>query len=73
MTHEPYLGIIGGTGLEDLGLPEGTPDVAFLNRHDGNTPPHLINHVGNMRAFKNAAVTHVIGVTACGSLARYHR
>jgi 5'-methylthioadenosine phosphorylase len=46
--------------------------VAFLPRHgkDHRYPPHAINYRANLYAMKTLGVTHIIGPTACGSLAR---
>ncbi len=46
--------------------------VAFLPRHgkDHRYPPHVINYRANLYAMKMLGVRHIIGPTACGSLAR---
>jgi 5'-methylthioadenosine phosphorylase len=46
--------------------------VAFLPRHgkDHRYPPHVINYRANLYAMKMLGVTHIVGPTACGSLAR---
>ena len=52
-----------------LGEVEGRR-VAFLPRHgqDHQHPPHTINYLANIFAFKKLGVTRILGPAAAGSL-----
>jgi 5'-methylthioadenosine phosphorylase len=45
-------------------------DMVFLPRHgtEDDTPPHRIDHRGNLSAFKELGVPRIIGVNSVGSL-----
>lgn len=45
-------------------------DVVFLPRHgrDGMTPPHMIDHMANMRALHDLGVEKLVGIGSTGSL-----
>jgi len=60
----PYGQVICTTGVL------GSKEIVFLSRHGKikQVPPHCINHHGNIYALKKAGVTHVIAVSAVGSL-----
>lgn len=87
------LGIIGGSGLENLELlqdkkeyelktPYGKPssrlvggklngiDIIFLSRHGKKHTinPTNVNYRANIWALKEKGCTHILSVTACGSL-----
>ncbi len=53
----------------------GNTDVVFLPRHGkGHTiPPSQVNYRANIIALKEAACTHIIATTACGSLRENHQ
>ena len=42
--------------------------VIFLNRHQGDKPPHKINHKNNILSLKKKGVETIIGVCSVGSL-----
>jgi purine nucleoside phosphorylase len=44
--------------------------LAFIPRHgpENTIPPHRINHQANMLAFKEAAISEIIGINCTGSL-----
>ena len=46
--------------------------VAFIPRHgpENTIPPHRINHQANMLAFKEMAISEIIGINCTGSLRR---
>ncbi len=43
-------------------------NIYFLQRHQDNLPPHLINHKANIAALKKKGIKNIIGVGSCGSL-----
>jgi len=49
-----------------------SPTVAFIPRHgpENTIPPHRIIHQANMLAFKEVAVSEIIGINCTGSLRR---
>ena len=49
-----------------------SPTGAFIPRHgpENTIPPHRINHQANMLAFKEVAVSEIIGINCTGSLRR---
>ncbi|MDO5844942.1 MAG: MTAP family purine nucleoside phosphorylase [Methanocorpusculum sp.] len=77
------LGIIGGTALLQAKLPPlkkktiATPfgsaevmlgDIVFLSRHQGNIPPHKINHRANLSALKICGVDKLIVIGSTGGM-----
>jgi len=48
----------------------GGEEVAFVNRHGprGFLPPHLVNHRGNLFAFRSLGVERVLAAASVGSL-----
>ena len=48
----------------------GDKKIAFLPRHGTghSVPPHRINYRANIYALKEMGCTHILAVTACGSL-----
>jgi 5'-methylthioadenosine phosphorylase len=79
------LGIIGGTAIRFSGLPPleekiiSTPfgkagvfcgDIMIIQRHQGNTPPHRINHCANLAALAILGVDRVVAFGSSGSLKR---
>ena len=95
MTKRYCLGVIGGSGLSELGTttgatsedmdvvtPYGHPsgavtrittdhaDILFLPRHGRGhrIPPHRVNYRANVCALKQLGATHLLGVSAVGSL-----
>ena len=43
-------------------------NIYFLQRHQGNKPPHMINHKANISAFKEKGIKNIVGIGSCGSL-----
>jgi len=58
------IAIIGGSILKNF----QKNNVVFLQRHEGNTPPHKINHKKNIMTLKKQGVGLIIGVNSVGSL-----
>ncbi|RLF54961.1 MAG: S-methyl-5'-thioadenosine phosphorylase [Thermoplasmata archaeon] len=46
----------------------GKKDVFFLNRHQGDLPPHRINYLANIEALRLAGVKSIISMGTVGSL-----
>jgi 5'-methylthioadenosine phosphorylase len=66
-TSDPELTVDDGTRavvVRDLG------DAYLLPRHgsDGSTPPHLVDHVANMRALVALGCDRVLAINATGAL-----
>jgi 5'-methylthioadenosine phosphorylase len=49
---------------------ESTADIYFIQRHQGQTPPHRINHRAQIKALQQLGVQAIVGVGCCGSLKR---
>ena len=79
------LAIIGGTSIRFSSLPPleeriiSTPfgktqvlcgDISILQRHQGNVPPHRINHCANLSALAILGVDRIIAFGSSGSLKR---
>lgn len=77
------LGIIGGTALLNAKLPHlekkqiATPygktevllgEIAFISRHQKNTPPHAINHLSNIAAMKICGADKLIIIGSTGGM-----
>lgn len=47
--------------------------VAFVSRHGfaHATPPHKVNNRANVFAFKKLGVKEIVGISACGAIAKY--
>ena len=63
------LGLIAGSSLHDAELPDG--DWKAIRRHEvaeGYRLPHLIDHVTNLRALKEAGCDRVLAVSSVGGL-----
>lgn len=43
-------------------------DVIFIPRHQGDTPPHKLNHKAHIAAFEKLGVKKIIGTNSAGSL-----
>ncbi|HVP95314.1 MAG TPA: MTAP family purine nucleoside phosphorylase [Methanoregulaceae archaeon] len=79
------LAIIGGTSIRFSSLPPlkekiiSTPygkskvlsgDVIILQRHQGDVPPHRINHCANLAALAILGIDRIIAFSSSGSLKR---
>ncbi|HTY15039.1 MAG TPA: MTAP family purine nucleoside phosphorylase [Methanoregulaceae archaeon] len=77
------LAIIGGTSIRFSSLPSfeertiSTPygkaealcgEVVILQRHQGNSPPHRINHCANLAALAILGVDRIVAFGSSGSL-----
>lgn len=58
------IAIIGGSSLKHY----NNEKIIFVQRHENNTPPHMINYEKLLRNLKDQGVTHIIGVSSVGSL-----
>jgi len=58
------LAIIGGSSLKHY----NNKEVIFIQRHEGNKLPHMINYEQLFRQLKKQGVTHIIGISSTGSL-----
>jgi len=81
------LGVIGGSGFYKLAGAEArredTPyglalvsrgrKLVFVPRHGEKheLPPHRVNHRANIYALKKAGATSILGINACGVIAKY--
>ena len=62
------LGIIAGSGLEDLKKLNGISLVISRHGQQHNTSPSQVPYKNQMLAMANANITHILSMTACGSL-----
>jgi 5'-methylthioadenosine phosphorylase len=48
----------------------GVHDVFFVRRHgeQGNLPPHMVNHLGNIQALASCHVSHIVSIGTVGSM-----
>jgi len=68
--------VFKGAGVEEIKTPYGAVqtlvlgEVTFIPRHgiQSKVPPHKINHLTNVFAFKEKGITNIIGVNSVGSL-----
>jgi 5'-methylthioadenosine phosphorylase len=60
----PKIAIIGGSIISNF----RKRGVIFLNRHEGDKPPHKINHKNNILSLKKKGAETIIGVCSVGSL-----
>ena len=62
------LGIIAGSGLEDLKKLNGISLVISRHGQQHNTSPSQVPYKNQMLAMAKANITHILAMTACGSL-----
>ncbi|MFA6036474.1 MAG: S-methyl-5'-thioadenosine phosphorylase, partial [Candidatus Micrarchaeia archaeon] len=81
------LGVIGGSGFYKLAGAEArredTPygivsvsrgrKIVFVPRHGERheLPPHRVNHKANIYALKKAGASAILGINACGLIAKF--
>jgi 5'-methylthioadenosine phosphorylase len=62
------LGIIGGSGFESLTKFAGVDCVISRHGKKHNISPSNVDYVGNIKKMMKKGITHIISLTACGSL-----
>ena len=62
------LGIIAGSGLEDLEELDGVELVISRHGQYHNISPSSVQYKNHMLAMQDKNVTHILALTACGSL-----